>query len=55
MERLPTKDQIARGEYAKWDKNSELEKECLRYLGLPEDFHPTEEQAYYITVIAFDF
>jgi hypothetical protein len=55
MEPLPTPKQIKRGEYPKWDKNTDFEKACLRVLDLPDDFHPTEEQAHHIVVIALDW
>ncbi len=43
---FPTKEAIALGLYPKWDKNTEDEKEILRHFGLPEDYHPTEDEAY---------
>jgi len=43
---FPTKEEIALGTYPKWDRNTEDEKEILRHFGLPEDYHPTENEAY---------
>ena len=54
MNPLPTKDEIARGDYEKWDGNNEFERDCLRHLGLPEDFHPDEDQAYRIVMAALE-
>lgn len=54
MEPLPTRQEIERGDYRKWDGNTLFDKECLRALGLPEDFWPTREQAYLITVVALE-
>lgn len=51
---LPTPEEIARGDYPRWDGNSEFEKQILVHEGLPEDFHPDEEQAYRITIAALD-
>jgi hypothetical protein len=41
----PSKYQIAHGLYPKTDKNTEFEKEVLRYFGFPEDYLPSEEEA----------
>lgn len=54
MEPLPTPEQIKRGEYPKWDGNSEFDKHCLLALGLPEDFRPTNEQAMRIVIAALE-
>ena len=43
---FPDKAMIAAGNYPKWDNNTEDEKEVLRHFGLPEDYHPTEDEAY---------
>lgn len=42
---IPTKQQIAAGQYPKTDKNNALEKEMLKFFGFPEDYMPTEEEA----------
>jgi hypothetical protein len=47
---FPTKEQIALGNYPKWDRNTEDEKEILRHSGLPEDYHPTEDEAYRLMI-----
>jgi hypothetical protein len=47
---FPTKEQIALGNYPKWDRNTEAEQAILRYSGLPEDYHPTEDEAYRLMI-----
>jgi len=42
----PTKSDIDAGLYPRWDENTEFEKSVLRHFGFPEDYHPTEEEAY---------
>lgn len=54
MNPFPTDAEIARGDYPRWEDNSPFEKDCLRALGLPEDFHPDEEQARLIVIWALE-
>jgi hypothetical protein len=42
------------GNYPKWNKNSQFEKDCLKQVGLPEDYHPTEEEAERIVIAALE-
>ena len=51
---FPSKEQIERGDYPKWDRNDWFERECLKALGLPQDFHPTEEQGQRIVNTVLD-
>jgi hypothetical protein len=48
------RQRCAVGQYDKWTGNDEFEKSCLRAVGLPEDFHPTEEEAFFIVQAALD-
>ncbi len=42
------------GNYPKWDKNSQFERDCLKQVGLPEDYHPTEAEAERIVIAALE-
>lgn len=44
--RIPTSEEVAKGAYAKWDGNDAFERSLLKHFGFPEDYHPTEEEAY---------
>lgn len=51
---FPSPEEIKNGDYPKWDGNDAFEKGCLRAVGLPEDFHPDEEQGMHIVIAALE-
>ena len=50
----PTKSDIAAGLYPRWDNNTDFEKSVLRHFGFPEDYHPTEEEAYQLMIATLE-